>query len=278
MEGTIGSSKTPLVSICIPHWQVRDLMEVCLRSIRRRSAGVDLEILVVDNGSRDGSLDWLRSLSWIRLLERPDETPDNWPRNVFTAWDLGAQVARGRYYLTMHSDVFVKNDAWLTPFLRELSHGPNVGAAGAWKLELEHPLYRWQKRFVGGTVATIKGWFGKTGRCDANVGRYPRDYCAMYRRDVVVERGFTFCPNPGEITGGHAIARQLWGAGFETRLFPVWEMAESVVHVAHATAAVSSGPGLHHSRSQKRAEQRAQRLLQSPWVAELRQSPHLDAA
>ena len=60
------------ISICIPHWQVGDFMAVCLRSIRHYSRHYDIEMIVVDNGSKDESLDWLRSLSWIRLFERPE--------------------------------------------------------------------------------------------------------------------------------------------------------------------------------------------------------------
>ncbi|MCY2967376.1 MAG: glycosyltransferase, partial [Planctomycetota bacterium] len=107
MEGNASTRSEPLVTVCIPHWQVGEMMRVCLRSLRKHSAGLNLEIVVVDNGSRDDSLDWLRSLSWIRLIERPEETPANWPMNVFTAWDRGLREARGRYFLTMHSDVFI---------------------------------------------------------------------------------------------------------------------------------------------------------------------------
>jgi len=98
------------ISICIPHWQVKALISICLRSIRKHSKNYDIEIIVVDNGSKDASLDYLRSLKWIRLIERPEETHTNWPLNVFTAWDRGIQEAAGDYFVTMHSDVFVKRN------------------------------------------------------------------------------------------------------------------------------------------------------------------------
>lgn len=283
MDGSFRQEATPhppapLVSICIPHWQVGDMMRVCLRSIRQNSQGIDTEIIVVDNGSQDASLDWLRSLPWIKLIERPEEHPGNWPMNVFTAWDHGARIATGRYFLTMHSDVFVRTEGWLAPFLREFARDPQVAASGAWKLELENPFYLWQKHFVGGALASIKKLFGKAGRSDEHSGMYPRDYCALYRTDVLRQHQLTFCPMPGEITGGHAIARQLWEHGYQTAVFPVWEMAQGVVHVTHASAAVAAGTKLKHKRSQRRAEARARSLLASNWVQELRLAEHLDAA
>jgi GT2 family glycosyltransferase len=272
------SDGRPLVTVCIPHWQVRDMMAICLRSIRRHSGRHRPEVIVVDNGSRDGSLDWLRSLGWIRLIERPDETAANWPANVFTAWDAGLRAARGELFVTMHSDVFVKRDDWLDRLLREMTGSPRVAAAGAWKLALESPVYAWQKRVFGSAIAGFKRLLGRQARGSWREGHYPRDYCAMYRTDVVRDNGLTFRPAANEITGGYAIARQLWALGYETRMIPVWEMARRIVHVAHGTAAVSSAKPLRHRAAQRRAERRAKALLAEPWVRQLREETQLDAA
>ncbi|MGQ0636127.1 MAG: glycosyltransferase family 2 protein [Planctomycetaceae bacterium] len=271
-------SEVPLISICIPHWQVREMMSICLRSIRRHSASYDLEVLVIDNGSRDDSLGWLRSLSWIRLIERPEESCANWPANVFTAWDAGARAARGKYFVTMHSDVFVRRDGWLDELLRAMADDARVAAAGAWKLNLEAPWYAWQKRVLGSAVALAKRLLGRSTRGAWRQGHYPRDYCAMYLREPLVQHDLTFCPQPGEITGGHAIARQLWEQGYETRMIPVWRMAQNVVHVAHGTAAVTSAKPLGHRTAQRKAENRARALLAAPWVRSLRDDTRLDAA
>lgn len=278
MSTTSTSSATPRISVCIPHWQVHDMMSICLRSIRKHSHKYDLEVIVVDNGSRDESLDYLRSLSWIRLIERPGESVANWPANVFTAWDAGIRAATGEFFVTMHSDVFVRQDGWLDPFLREITASPRAAAAGAWKLALENPWYALQKRVVGSLLAGVKRLAGRRARSSFQEGHYPRDYCALYRTAAVLEHGLTFCPADDLITGGYAIARQLWDRGYETRMIPVWEIARSIVHVAHGTAAVSHGKPLHHRSAQRKAERRAQALLQEPWVEQLRRNERLDAA
>jgi glycosyltransferase involved in cell wall biosynthesis len=269
---------SPRISICIPHWQVREMLSICLRSIRKHSQRYDLEVIVVDNGSRDDSLDYLRSLSWIRLIERPNEGVFNWPANVFTAWDLGAREAHGEFFVTMHSDVFVKQDDWLDPFLREMHAGPRVAAAGAWKLALESPLYALQKRITGSCAAQLKRLFGRRARSSFRVGHYPRDYCAMYRTPVLTAENLTFCPGDDLITGGYSIARQLWSRSYETRMIPIGEVARRIVHVAHGTAAVSDEKPLRHRSAQRRAQQRARALLSESWVEELRRETSLDAA
>jgi hypothetical protein len=259
----------PRISVCIPHWQAQLYMTLCLRSIRKHSTKYDLEVIVVDNGSRDESLDFLRSVPWIRLIERPEETPKNWPLNVFTAWDRGLEIATGEYYLTMHSDVFVKSDDWLDPFLRELSAGPAVAATGSWKLELENPLYAWQKRTVGYAFAKVKSMLGLGKRVHWQSQNYPRDYCALYRRQALLDHQLTFCPVNGSTGGGLSIARQLWDAGFSTPLFPVRKMAQNVFHIAHGTAAIAPEKKLNHARKQKQTELKLARLLEANWIRAL---------
>jgi hypothetical protein len=269
---------SPRISMCIPHWQVRDMMSICLRSIRKHSQKYNLEVIVVDNGSRDESLAYLRSLSWIRLIERPAESVSNWPANVFTAWDAGIRAATGEFFVTMHSDVFVRQDDWLDPFLRGISVSPQVAGVGAWKLALENPWYALQKRVVGSMLAGVKRWAGRRARSSFREGHYPRDYCALYRTQAILKHGLTFCPQGDLITGGYSIARQLWDRGYETRMIPVWELARMIVHVAHGTAAVATDKPLNHRSAQRKAERRAQALLQEPWIEHLRRDERLDAA
>jgi len=271
-------SRSPVITVCIPHWQVPLYMRTCLRSIRRHSTKYNLQVIVVDNGSRDESLDYLRSLSWIRLIERPEETPENWPRNVFTAWDRGLQEAAGEYYVTMHSDVFVRDDDWLDPLLAAITSRPEIAASGAWKQELAHPLYLWQKRVFGYLLGKLKTLLGRKKDVNWQQGHYPRDYCAMYRTDVIRRHRLTFCPIHGYRGGGHSIAQQLWTAGYQMGMVPVRELAEKVFHVAHGTAAVAPEKPLNHKRAQRKVERKVYRLFEEDWIQHLLQSDDLDSA
>jgi glycosyltransferase involved in cell wall biosynthesis len=263
LDITVGD-RQPLVTICIPHWQSRSLITPCLRSIRKHSRQYDVEIIVVDNGSRDESLDYLRGLQWIRLIERPEESPSNWPHNIRTAWDLGVREANGRYFVTMHSDVFVKRDVWLRPFLQRIENQPKVAGVGAWKMDLQHPLYVWQKELVSSILDKIRG-----KRTSTAYGLFPRDYCAMYRRDIIVGHSLQFSLEPAEFGGGYEISRQLWGLGYTTSMIPVRELARHLVHIAHGTAGIGAGKSLSRKRNQRKAEKRVERLFAENWVREL---------
>lgn len=275
-DGTV-TGRQPLVSICIPHWQVKKYMMLCLRSLRKHSVGESIEVIIVDNGSKDESLDYLRSLDGIRLIERPEEVHTNWPLNVFTAWDRGLAEARGKYFVTMHSDVFLRQDGWLDPFLREIEKSENIAASGAWKLELEHPLYLWQKRITGFLTNRLKALAGKKKAIAWKEAHYPRDYCAMYRADVLRKHKLTFCPVAGCGGGGYSIARQLWDHGYEMGMIPVRELAQKVFHVAHGTAALVPEKSLNHSRAQKKVENKVEDLFAQDWILALESDDSLDA-
>jgi hypothetical protein len=218
----------------------------------------------------------LRSLDWIRLIERPEEVHTNWPDNVFTAWDRGLAEATGEFFVTMHTDVFVRRDGWLDPLLREIERSPRNAASGSWKLDLENPLYAWQKRVVGYAGAKLRSWIGLGKPVKWQVQNYPRDYCAMYRRRIVLEHGLTFRGINNYTGGGYSIARQLWDAGYPTPVFPVREMAQNLFHVAHGTAALAPEKRLRHARKQKQTERKVARLMSSDWIRDLQRDERLD--
>jgi glycosyltransferase involved in cell wall biosynthesis len=264
------------VSICIPHWEIKELMEICLRSIRKHSPKYDVEVIIVDNGSKDESIDWLRSLDWISLIERPEEGFHNFPHNVFTSWELGIRKASGEYFMTMHSDVFVKTDHWLDPFFREYSLGDDKTAAvGAWKLNLENPFFTFQKKIFHVIRTKIKSVFGKAKPYPWKQGHYPRDYCAMYRRDLILGHKITFRSIHRQ-GGGYSTARQIWDCGLNVRMIPVEEMYRHVVHVAHGTAAVAARRPRTGSRHENKAERRVYELFQKDWINELKSDISLD--
>ena len=268
--------RPPKIAVCIPHWQVKPYITLGLRSIRRHSIDYQLEVIVVDNGSRDDSLDYLRSLDWIHLIERPAETSANWPLNVFTAWDRGLDETDADYYVTMHSDVFVRRDGWLDPLIAAVERSPDVAASGAWKLEPGNPLYLWQKRVTGYAGGRVKSLLGRGRRPAWRQAHYPRDYCALYRADVLRRHRLTFRPIDGCGGGGQSIAQQLWDAGYHTSTIPVGHMARSVYHVAHGTAAIVEAKPLNHRRAQKKVERKVANLFDEPWIQALLADDSLD--
>ena len=51
------AAERPDVSVVIVTWRVRDLADRCLETLYAGTAGVRLEVIVVDNASGDGTLE-----------------------------------------------------------------------------------------------------------------------------------------------------------------------------------------------------------------------------
>ncbi len=147
-----------------------------------------------------------------------------------------------------------------------------MAGVGAWKLDLENPLYALQKRVIGYATAKAKSMIGRKKNVVWKQGHYPRDYCAMYRRDVIVKHNLSFLPG----AGGFAIAEQLWNAGYSTRMVSVRDLAAKIVHIAHGTAAVVAEKPLNHRRAQNKVERRVAKLFCENWIKDLREDELLD--
>jgi GT2 family glycosyltransferase len=100
-------------SIVIVSWNTRELLRACLASLPL-SGRATLEVIVIDNGSDDGSPEMTAAeFPWVHLIRNPDN------RGFAAANNQGFAVATGRHVLLLNSDTEVIGDtidacvAWL---------------------------------------------------------------------------------------------------------------------------------------------------------------------
>lgn len=94
------------VSIIIVNWNTKTMLDDCLRSVVRSAAGESYEIVVVDNGSNDGSPDMVvAQFPQVRLIRNAEN------RGFAAANNQGMALARGRYVLLLNSDTRVSPGA-----------------------------------------------------------------------------------------------------------------------------------------------------------------------
>jgi GT2 family glycosyltransferase len=117
----------PRVSIVIPVFNGLALTRVCLEAILRHTPPELYELIVVDNGSSDGTAAWLRERQEQAVL-RAVANADN--RGFAIASNQGARAARGEYLLMLNNDTEPELD-WLEPLVAVLDQEPTVGAVGA---------------------------------------------------------------------------------------------------------------------------------------------------
>lgn len=129
------------VSVIVINWNTRDLLDQALSTMQPAIAGLAVEVIVVDNGSVDGSVDMVRS-NW------PDVILVALPRNVgFAAGNnAGIRRARGRKIMLLNSDVIVLQST-MRGLVACLERRPEVGCAGARHLNADRTLQRSMDRF-----------------------------------------------------------------------------------------------------------------------------------
>lgn len=112
------------ISIIIPQFKTEWFIRLCLRSVRKYSKG-PIQVIVVDNNSGDGSLDYLRALPWIELIENTDAKTGM--RAHREALDLGVSMATGEWICLFHSDTIVLKAGWDLHLLEFLKKSGAVG-------------------------------------------------------------------------------------------------------------------------------------------------------
>ena len=104
-------SPPPLVSVVIPSRDRADLLRACITSLRDRTTYPALEIIVVDNDSRDAdALAYLRQLESCRAA-RVIEFPHAF--NYAAQCNVGVRGARGTMIALVNNDIEAIGDGWL---------------------------------------------------------------------------------------------------------------------------------------------------------------------
>jgi GT2 family glycosyltransferase len=132
LEKTI--SGKPLCSIVIPVHNRVDLTRQCLDAVRQNTSEVSYEVVVVDDGSTDGTAEFLAG------LEPPFRSIANDGNLGFArSCNAGAWAADGQYILFLNNDT-VPLPGWLPPMIRCMQERPEVGIVGSKLLYPEDDL------------------------------------------------------------------------------------------------------------------------------------------
>src|SRR3989338_1977255 len=112
------------LSIIIVNFETPDYTLECIRSIFKNQPSSSFEVILIDNGSEDRSLDLIRS-------EFPEVVCIETGKNLgfSRANNLGIHNARGRFVLLLNSDTKILDNS-LDRLLAFLESNPRIGAVG----------------------------------------------------------------------------------------------------------------------------------------------------
>jgi len=264
-------------AVVIPNWNGRRWLPGCLGSLAAQELAPS-EVIVVDNGSTDGSLNYLREEHpAVRIIALETNT------GFAHAANRGLRAASGEAVALINTDIELEPD-WLRRMAATLHAHPGSAAVACKMLSLSEP----DRVYDAGDVLRRDGACEQRGRFARDDGRFddPGEVfgacagAALYRREVVLalggfdERYFAYLEDVDlalrlRLAGWScryepAVARHA-GEGSSHQLSGAHHYLiarNTLILVARAFPLAWAGPVLYRQLSWLREAARAQRLAQ----------------
>ena len=255
---------TPILSIIIPQYKTPELIRLCIRAVKQFSV-LNPEIIVIDNNSGDDSIDYLRQVKNITLIENKRKC--NGADAHKLALDLGVKKARGQWILFFHSDSIVLKKGWDEDLIDLSKKYPNmVGATTIYRdINPFAPWYTKLLRYFKERSSFFNYTFNAT---DKKI----MSYCFLIEREFLLKTKYQFHGSPGDVGDSlyqiHIKNKKpfiLLGRNMLTRF--IW----------HTSNATSLAAGLmNNEKSKQKFIKKRNQLLSSDIISNLLQNKALD--
>lgn len=176
------------VSIIIVNWNGLEHLETCLESLEKQTFR-EFEVILVDNGSSDGSVEFVRGrFPWVKLVELRENT------GFATGNNIGLTHAAGEYIVTLNNDTKA-DPAWLAAIVAVADANPEVGMVGSRICSFDDPDVI---DSLGHAVCPdgmsrgrfrLRRWSG-IRMAEVEEILFPSACVALYRRAMLDETGF----------------------------------------------------------------------------------------
>ncbi len=177
----------PAISVVVPNWNGRRWLPGCLDALAAQTIPAHA-VIVVDNGSADGSLAYLRSRHpAVRVIALKSNT------GFAHAANCGIHAATGAEFVALINTDVVLADDWTARMVGALRSDPGAASVACKMLDLEDP----SRVYDAGDVLRRDGACEQRGRFGRDDGRWqePGEVfgacagAALYRRDAVLSVG-----------------------------------------------------------------------------------------
>ena len=153
----LANQRSVKVSVIIPSWNGEKLLKICLPSLKKQTFK-QFEVIVVDNGSTDGSVKYIKkSFPEIKLVELKSNS------GFAAAVNLGIKICVGEYIVLVNNDTQIEKDC-LKFLVKAADHKKDVGMIAAKMLQFKNP----------NIIDSAGDWIDRVGHA-GNIGQGKKD-------------------------------------------------------------------------------------------------------
>ncbi|MGA3037310.1 MAG: glycosyltransferase family 2 protein [Vulcanimicrobiaceae bacterium] len=230
------------VSVIIVNYNAVSYAQACLRAVLANEYR-DYEIIVIDNGSKDGSVEALTSEfgnAGVRVIALGENLGPSAARN------LAAREATGEYFAFLDNDTEPKPD-WITRAVERFQSEPDVAAIQCKLLLLRQPdCFDYVGDYLGSfgfLIQPVHGGDKDVGQAESSYEILSAKSAGMFVRSDAFRHVDGFDDDYFIYVEETDLGLKLWLAGYRS----VYEPRSVVLH-AFGTSAISS-PDQHHYRA-----------------------------
>lgn len=177
----------PSVSLVVLSWNGMEHLDLCLSSLSSQTYR-DFEIVLVDNGSTDGSKEWVEAHYPMVRIERTEQN-----LGVPGGVNYGLARARGRYVAILNNDLEAEPQ-WLAESVRALEQYPEAGFTAS-RVRL---FYQRDRLDTAGDLYFTAGYPAKRGWLHRDGPEFDQPgwvfgacaVAALYRRELLDSVGY----------------------------------------------------------------------------------------
>ena len=175
------------VSVIVLNWNGKQYLETCLSSLERQTYR-SIEIILVDNGSIDGSIEFVKKkFPGVLILSHYENL------GFAEGVNSGIMISKGKFIATINNDAEA-DEKWIENLVKVIEEDQKIGCCGS-------KMMRYHKRNIidsAGIVIYQNGNAYDRGREEEDIGQYDIQEeifgacagAALYRRKMLNEIGF----------------------------------------------------------------------------------------
>jgi len=237
-------------SIVLVNYKTHELTRTCLELLKIALHGTDAPVFVVDNDSNDASLEYLRSLDWINLIERKSGAPECGSAAHGRALDLALAQVETEYLFLLHTDTFIHDPDVFSLMIRQCSTPEDIVAVGCLE-QLNRGVVRSAWRL---TSRFAKHYTRRGLRALGMNAREPRpfrekhlkSFCTLWNARLIKHHGLHFHMSSGN--PGYELQDRMTELGYRVECIAPRQLFRYLDHIQSGTVAATGGFARNHRR------------------------------